>query len=53
MERCFRILFACCLLCLYKCGHGFGQPCSPFDMADDELRQMSGAPPRSRPAAEL
>ena len=46
------LLLACCYA-MYKCGHGFGQPCSTFDMADDELRRMSGAPPRSRPATEL
>ena len=27
-----RDTFACCLLCLIKCGHGFGQLCSSFDM---------------------
>ena len=29
-----RDTIACCVLCLIKCGHGFGQPCSPFDMGD-------------------
>ena len=48
-----RSVVACLLLAMYKCGHGFGQPCSTFDMADCELRRMSGAPPRSRPATEL
>ena len=29
-----RSVVACLLLAMYKCGHGFGQPCSTFDMVD-------------------